>query len=169
MFESLVVYLSLFAVMALCGVVAARREPAYVPYSGVYAENKRFLEPEIVILIGAFTFVFGCRWGVGIDFFHYLNYYLKTYTFSEGFELLFQGISSLFLKLGFHYAVIFGFWAGVQITLLYAAFKKYRFLFPYIAFFLIFGSYYLSMMNVIRQQVAALVFLYSIQFIENRK
>lgn len=155
--------------MAFCGVIAARREPVYIPNSGMYAENGRFLQPEIIVLIVAFTFVFGCRWGVGVDYFHYLLSYQHGYIYSERIEYLFKGISTLFYRNGLHFAVFFSFWACVQITFIYLSLRKYRFVFPYIAFFLIFGSFYMSMMNVIRQQVAACIFLFSIKFIENKK
>ena len=161
------VYFSLSAIMALCGVVAARREPAYVPFSGDYADNKRFLKPEIVIIIGAFTFIFGCRWGVGIDYFHY--YYAYRFGTDRDFELLFKFLSDGMSSLGLHYAVFFSLWAFIQITLLLWAFRNYRFLLPYILIYLIIGNYFMSMMNIIRHQIAALVFLCSIQYINDKK
>ena len=167
MIESLLVYGSLLIVMIMCGVVAARREPVYVPYSGIYKNNERFLRSEIFILIAAFTFVSGCRWGVGVDFFRYLVAYENS--LDVRFEFLFKNISEVLRHFGAPSPVFFSVWAFLQITLLYYALKNYRFIFPFFAFFLLCSPTYLSFMNVIRQQLAACVFLVSLQFIEKKQ
>lgn len=170
MIESLIVYSTLCAIMAICGAIAAHKEAPYAANSGIYENNKRFLlQPEIIFLIAAFTFVFGCRWGVGVDYFHYLYLFQHEFYDTERIEPLFKGISAFLSRSGFHFAFFFGLWALVEITLFYAAFRNYRFIFPLLAFFLIFGSCYMSMMNVIRQQVAACIFLFSLQYIEKKK
>ena len=167
MLESLLVYTLLFAVLCVSGVVAARRGKKYVGGSGVYDENRYFFSPEVLFIIVSFTIVFGCRWGVGRDYFRYL--YAYTDVLPERFEFLFQGISSVLKKAGAHYSVYFSVWAFLDVSLLYYSIRKYKFAFPFIAFFLIFGSYYLPMMNGIRQYIAALVFLNSIEYIEKKQ
>lgn len=167
MLESLVVYTSLILVMVVCGMLAARREPVYVPYSGNYLKNEKFLQPEVFFLIAAFTFVFGCRWGVGVDYFHYLFAY--EYKADGHFEFLFKKISELLRFFKAPFPVFFSVWAFIQITLLYYALKNYRFIFPFFAFFLICSPTFLSLANVIRQQLAACIFLVSLQFIEKRQ
>ncbi len=167
MFETIFVYGLLTLIMAVCGSVAARREPLYVGKSGLYAENERFLQPEIIIIIASFTFVFGCRYGVGVDFFHYLSNYVNSA--DERFEILFRGISAVLRKLGFGYPMFFSVWAFLQITLFYYTFKHQRFLLPLLAFFLIIGHGYMSWMNTIRQEIAAGVFLVSLKYLDERK
>ena len=167
MFETIFVYGLLTLIMAVCGSVAARREPLYVGKSGLYAENERFLQPEIIIIIASFTFVFGCRYGVGVDYFHYLSIYVNSA--DERFEILFRGISAVLRKLGFGYPMFFSVWAFLQITFFYYAFRHQRFLFPLLAFFLIIGHGYMSWMNIIRQELASGVFLLSIQYLNERK
>lgn len=167
MIESLLVYGSLLMVMVICGMVAARKEPVYVPYSGSYKNNDTFFQPEIVLLIAAFTFVFGCRWGVGVDYFHYLFAYENS--LDARFEFLFKKISELLRFFKAPFPVFFSVWAFIQITLLYYALKNYRFIFPFFAFFLICSPTFLSLANVIRQQLAACVFLVSLQFIKKRQ
>lgn len=167
MLESLLVYFLLYAIMAFCGYIAASKEPLYIGYSGEYTLNRRFIQPEIIIMILAFAFVFGCRWGVGVDFFHYLNSY--QYASGERFEFLFKAIADFLRKVGFHYSVFFSVWAFLQITLFYYAFRHQRFLFPLLAFFLIIGYGYMSWMNIIRQELAAVVFLVSLQYLDERK
>lgn len=167
MIESLLVYGSLLLVMVICGMVAARKEPVYVPYSGSYKNNDTFFQPEIVLLIAAFTFVSGCRWGVGVDYFHYLFAYENS--LDARFEFLFKNISAILRNIGAPYPIFFSLWAFLQITFLYYALKNYRFIFPFFAIFLLCSPTYLSLMNVIRQQLAACIFLFSLQFIEKKQ
>lgn len=169
MLESFIVYIFLFVVMLICGVLAAQREPAYVPFSGDYTTNKRFLQPEIIFLIVAFTFVFGCRWGVGVDYFHYLSSYMRGYMEAERIEPLYKAIAQFLYRSGFHFSVFFSLWAFMEIFLVYYTLRNYRFIFPLFAFFLIIGFSWMSMMNVIRQQLAACIFLFSLHYIENKK
>ena len=167
MFESIVVYGLLTLVMVLCGIIAARREPVYQGFSGEYTLNKKFLQPEIFLIIVAFTFVFGCRYGVGVDYFHY--YYAYEYGTFWNFEFFFRTITGFLYERGAHFAFFYSIWAFIQIILLLYAFRNYRFIFPYLLLYLIIGNYFMSMMNIIRQQIAALIFLCSIPFIEEKK
>ena len=167
MLESIFVYGLLTLVMVVCGSFAARREPVYEGGSGLYTKNDHYLQPEILIIIAAFTFVFGCRYGVGVDYFHYLDAYVNK---TDGrFEFLFLSISSLLRKVGFGYPVFFSVWAFLQITLFYYAFRHQRFLFPLLAYFLIVGYGYMSWMNIIRQEIAAGIFLVSLNYLEEKK
>lgn len=167
MLESVLVYGLLTIVMVVCGVVAANREPVYVEYSGHYVKNDHFLQPEFILIIAAFTFVFGCRFGVGVDFIHYLTAY--QYGAEKEMEWLFRVVTDFMSGHNIHFAVYFSLWAFLQITLLLYIFKNYRFILPYVLLYLIIGNYFMSMMNVIRQQIAALIFLYSIQFIDKKE
>lgn len=167
MLESVLVYGLLTIVMVVCGIVAANREPAYVEYSGHYVKNDHFLQPEFILIIAAFAFVFGCRFGVGVDFFHYLDSYQNGA--EKEMEWLFRVVSEFMSGHNIHFAVYFSVWAFLQITLLLYTFKNYRFILPYVLLYLIIGNYFMSMMNVIRQQIAALIFLNSIQFIDKKE
>ena len=168
MTESLFVYFFLFVIMFGCGYIASRRGGRrYVGGSGVYRETSIFRMPELFLLFFAFALVFGCRWGVGRDYFRYLDAY--TFDVPERYEFLFRSISVFLQQIGAHYSVFFGVWALLDITLLYYACRRFKFIYPYLAFFLIFGSYYLPMMNAIRQHLAGLIFMCSIQFVEQKK
>ncbi len=167
MLESVLVYGLLTTIMVVCGKIAASREPLYEEYSGLYEKNNHFLQPEIIVIIASFTFVFGCRYGVGVDYFHYL--YAYEYDTGERYEFLFKAISDFLRNNSLHFAVFFSVWAFLQITLLSYAFRNYRFILPYLLLYLIIGNFFMSMMNIIRQQIAALIFLCSIQFIDEKK
>ena len=167
MLESLLVYGSLALLMVLCGIIAARREPVYKGYSGEYTLNNKFIRPEIIFIIAAFTFVFGCRYGVGVDYFHYLFSYQKQS--DREFEILFRVLSDFLSERNLHYAVYFSLWAFIQITLFYYAFRNQRFLYPLLAFFLIIGYGYMSWMNIIRQEIASGIFLVSLKYLDEKK
>lgn len=167
MLESLLIYSLLAILMILCGNYAAQRNKRYVGGNGIYHNRGSFFTPEIVIILLSFSFIFGCRWGVGRDFYRYLMSYSGN--IPERYEFLFQFISECLQSIGMHYSIFFGLWAFIDVFLLYYAVRNYKFIFPYLAFFLIFGSYYLPMMNAIRQEVAAAFFLLSIYFIDKKK
>lgn len=167
MIESLFVYTALYAIMALCGGQIAKRSKKYEGWSGEYSNGGKFLSTEMTILCLSFALVFGCRWGVGRDYFRYLYAYLDY--MPERFEFMFQTISSFLQSINAHYAVYFGIWALFDVVLLYYSVKEYKFLYPYIAFFLIFGFYFLPMMNAIRQLIAAGFFMVSIKYIDQKK
>ena len=167
MLESVLVYGLLTLVMVACGAIAASREPLYEGYSGIYVKNDRFLQPEFIVVIASFTFVFGCRYCVGVDYIHYLHIYQNVS--DRETEWLFQTITDFLSGNNIHFAFYFSLWAFIQITLLLYVFKNYRFILPYVLLYLIIGNYFMSMMNIIRQQISALFFLYSIQFIDEKQ
>lgn len=162
MLQSIIVYTSLSTFMILCGIVAANREQ----YKGLTFKLS-FFHLETLLPLFAFAVIFGCRYNVGVDYPAYLEGYL--YGSDRELEVLFSLVTNGMSDLGIHYALYFFLWAFIEVFLLFYTFRKQRFLFPYIAFFLIFGSYYLSMMNIIRQQLAACIFLFSLQYIDGRK
>ena len=158
MFESIIVYSFLAIIMILSGFYTASVPPMRKD-QGYYV--------SYIIPIIAFTFVFGCRYDVGIDYLHYLQMY-EIGTDKES-EPLFRYFTEYMSSQGYHFAFYFSLWACIQISLIYYALRNHRYLFPYMAFFLIFGMFFMSMMNVIRQQLAACVFMVAISFIADKK
>lgn len=170
MLQSLVVYTCVALIMIFFGIVASRRERVYnerLLYLNKPKYELTFFYAETIIPLIIFAIVFGCRYNVGVDYPAYLDAYL--YGDYEEWEFLFRWITGSLSKMGIHYASYFTLWAFIQIFLLFYTFRNYRYLFPYMAFFLIFGNYYLSMMNIIRQQIAACIFVYSIQYIDTKQ
>ena len=162
MLESVIVYFSLFIVMCTCGYLSARRQDLCPGTS-----RPPFFTPEMVVLLLSFTFIFGFRWGVGHDYIKY--YYFYTHNIPDRFEFLFRITSRMLQGIGAHVTVFFSLWAFLDVFLLYYALREYKYLYPYVAFFLIIGSFYLPMMNAIRHYIAALIFLNSIRFIEQKR
>ena len=165
MFESLYVYGLLGLLMISFGYVEARNWQA-VPQGQRIRKRRRFWEAANLIPILLFAIVFGSRYMVGVDYLHYLDFYLHG---GRDFEFGFQSLLDLMSGAGMHYAWFFGLWALIQVSLLYYAFRYERYLFPWFAFFLIFGSGYVSWMNIIRHQLAACIFLMSIECIEKKQ
>lgn len=130
--------------------------------------NTPFLTPEIFAAIFLFTVVFGLRYNVGIDFENYLYYYENPQD-GKADEFLFSGITSLFRYLHCPSWVAFSLWACLQFTFLLYAFKDERRLHPFLMLSFICGQYFLLWMNVIRQDLATCIFIFSITFIEKRK
>ena len=158
MLESILIYSLLAIVMIISG-----REISH--YQLMRRGGDVFFLYLIPIL--AFTFVFGCRYDVGIDYLHYLWGYL--WGSERESEPVFRYITKTMYEAGIHYSIYFSLWALIQISLIYYSLRRYPFIFPYMAFFLIYGMFFMSMMNVMRQQLAACVFMASLQFIEEKK
>jgi hypothetical protein len=168
--RSFIVY-GLFAFLLWkLGKISAKREEIY------YARGKQnvpFWTWEITFALLLFAIISGIRWQVGVDYFTYLDGYNDLLT-SGSFratrvEYGFEFISNIIASLNLHYSIYFGFWAFIQLFFIYNAAKNERYLLPFIGILIIWGPHYLSWMNGIRQMVAACMFVYSIQFIKDRK
>ena len=166
MFESMFVYGVLALLMIGFGYISARKQQALC-YGKATRQAPLFLDTATLIPILLFAIVFGSRYMVGVDYPHYLAHY--QHHFDRQFEIGFQSVADGMSALGMHYSWYFGLWALVQISLLYYAFRHERFLFSWFAFFLIFGSGFTSWMNIIRHQLAACIFLVSIECIEKKQ
>lgn len=169
MVQSLLVYGFLGLSLWGLGKIAAYRERL------CYRQGRKtnFFTWEITIALLLFALISGIRWNVGTDHLGYLNTYQSL---KEGidfkrddFESGFTFITMLFAKLNIHFTVYFGFLAFLQLFLVYYAFKDERFILPYLGLIILFGGQYLLWMNGIRQALAACFFVYSIQFITQRK
>lgn len=120
-----------------------------------------------LILILVFTVIFGIRYNVGIDYKNYKEHY-DNLNF-ERMEYMFKYISMFLAENRIHVTVFFSLWALTQISILIASFKNEKYLYPALIFVLFAGQYFLLWMNVIRQDIAACIFIYSISFIVEKK
>lgn len=169
MLESALVYGFLTIIMVVCGVIASHRELAFdrrTPMLG-HKDYLGFSYAEIWISILLFTLVFGCRYDVGRDQLEYLKWYNEGVP--ERKEFLWRYLTDFLSNLGVHYAVYFSLWAFLQVFFIFYSIKRYRFLFPYVAFYLIVGNYFLAMMNTIRFSLVACIFIFSVKYIEHRQ
>lgn len=140
-------------------VASIRERSGYTPF---------FLSPEIILVILFFSVIMGARYGVGTDFFNYLNIYNHDYLI-EGEEVGFGLIAGFLAKNRVHFSWFFGLFAFLQISFLFYAFKNERYLYPHLSFLLVFGAYFVPLVNLIRQGLALAIFIFSIKFIEKRE
>lgn len=172
MFQSFLVYGFVAFLLWKLGKIAARREEIYLSQG---REKIPFWTWEIIFSLLLFAIISGIRWQVGTDHLSYLEGYDRVksgLTFNingNSNEPAFELITNLFAYLNIHYAFYFAFWAFLQLYFIYYAVRHERYLLPFIGILIIFGFHYLSWMNGIRQMLAACMFVYSIQFIRDRK
>lgn len=127
-----------------------------------------FYKWEVLSPLICFAVVFGMRYGVGTDYLTYLDIY-NTEEYANNYEWGFKWITMFFAKNNFHFSVYFTVFAFLQVFFFFSAFKDERYLYPYLAFVLFAGGYYLAWMNAIRQDLAACIFIYSIKYIIQNK
>lgn len=172
MIESLLVYISLAGLLFVCGNNAAVNS---VPNHGNYSNPKSkkihlfdWADSNVWLIIIAFSFVFGCRYNVGIDWEHYLRIYNGA-TYGKEYEFLFELLTSICSYFNLHYCIYFSIIAFLEIFLIYYAFRERKYIYPYIPLFLIFGFWFMSLCNIMRQQIAASIFLVAVGCISNKK
>ena len=120
-----------------------------------------------------FTFVFGIRYGVGVDYFSYKEIY-EGYKvgdlFDEIGEWSFYLICDICHQLDLSVPAFFSILSFLQILFLYLAFRKKKIVLSYsiLALFLT-GIGISGFNNIIRQAIAFCIFVYSLTFIERKK
>lgn len=122
---------------------------------------------EIWVPIIFFTILFGLRYDVGQDHLFYLEDYQSGDI--DRYEPFFYFVASNFRNLGLHYFWYFSLWVFIQILFFYLALKKEQYLLPFVIIPLILGQYYCQWMNTIRQDTAACIFFFIIQYVIDKK
>lgn len=155
--------------MCLLGINSYDREKK-LEHSSV--SRLHFFTWEVVLLLTVFSIFSGVRYNVGVDYKAYLSYYLNLQEHNKyifDMEFLFELITRFFSYSGLHFSFYFTFIAFIQILVFYKSFQNQRFLYPFFAIIIVLGPYYLVWMNGMRQILAAVIFVYSIKFIVNKK
>lgn len=136
-------------------------------------QNNNWLYIIFAILI--YAVMFGCRDGVGVDYYTYLEHYQRVLN-SEHSVALFTPYEKgfmLFIKVlaGFklHFAIFFGLVAFMQLYLIFKSIKRDKYIYEPLIFTFIFGCIFLSYSNGIRQILAFSAFAYAITYIPQRK
>jgi hypothetical protein len=139
----------------------------YKTVSGVIKERS-FWHFNTIFPLLLFGVLFGMRYDVGSDYLSYLFGYTHDIDVSKG-EPLFDAITHLFQGLDLHYVFYFSFLAFFQVFFFFYAFKKERYLFPLLVFFLFTNSEWSFWMNVIRQAMAICLWVYALKYIEEKR
>lgn len=161
MFQTYFVYGTTFLLMMLCAWFSQRRVSLKKHLS------KESLGIEMILCIGIFTIVFGLRYDVGVDYLNYLNIY--QFLDIDRFEPLFKWLVYVLSSNNIHYCFFFSILAFLQIYFFISAFKSEKYLYPALVYVLFCGQYFLLWMNVIRQDLAACIFIFSLTYIIQRK
>lgn len=157
MLLSLFVYGFLVFVMTLAGQLAANEKKNYYVY--------------VAISIFFFTLFSGLRYDVGVDYMSYYNEYLNFqngFGFSRNFEPGFLLLSNFLAKSGFSYPYYFALWAFIQISVMYFALKRHKEVYPYLSITLFLSLSVLMWYNGIRQCIAVMFWLCSLQYIDKK-
>lgn len=165
--QSIVVYSCLFIIMLLFAHNFSLKSSHYKTVSGIIKERS-FWHFNTIFPLLLFGIVFGMRYDVGADHLAYLFGYTNNVDVSKG-EPLFDAITHLFKGLSLHYVYYFSFLAFFQVFFFFYAFKKQRYLFPFLVFFLFANSEWSSWMNVIRQAMAMCLWIYALKYIEEKR
>ena len=163
-FQTIFIYTSILFTMMILGYIAAIRDHSM----SINRKNiPKFLRFEIFLSLLIFSIIFGMRYDVGEDHLHYLNDYLSLSM--DRYEPLFKNIAITLRENYIRFSIFFSILAFIQIFLLYYTFKDEKKLYPFLTFVLFTGQYFMSWMNIIRQDIVSCIFLFSTIFIFKRK
>lgn len=169
MLQSFLVYSITALLLFIFGSVAAKRERI----NNSIGKPTPFWTWEIAFSLLIFALISGIRWQVGVDHLSYLRDYetlIRGHELRAGrWEPGFYFISKLFANLNIHFVFYFAFWAFLQLFFIFYAHKNERYLLPFLGLVILLGPHYFSWMNGIRQMLAATIFVFSIQYIKDRK
>ena len=156
--------------MAWLGWHVNRREHRLMAQGGA---ELPFASWEILMAMLIYVAVSSVRWLTSWDYNMYYTYYVSMQSvgdFSrENFEPGFALVTNAMAKSGLHFAFYFGFWAALQIVLLYYALRHRKFLLPWIGLCVMLGPYYIQWMNSIRQTVLECLLVAMVELIIRRK
>lgn len=132
-----------------------------------------FASWEILMAMLIYVAVSSVRWLTSWDYNMYYTYYVSMQSVGEfsreNFEPGFELVTKLMARSGLHFAFYFGFWAALQIVLLYYALRHRKFLLPWIGLCVLLGPYYIQWMNSIRQTVLECLLVLLVELIVRRK
>ena len=170
MTETFFVYSSIFLFMLLCFAVARHLSPYKdgLVDTGIHDASYYLYCLVFVLPIIAFAVVFGIRYAVGVDHVNYLEIYLYGYRWRQD-EPLFVMIQNFFALNNFPYPVYFGFLSFLQAFFFFMAFRKDPKLLVWLVVFLFFDGLLGSWNNIIRAAIAGCIWIFSIDFIVEKK
>lgn len=116
-----------------------------------------------------FTFICAIRWNVGVDCIGYMQRFdqgrIREQSVEHLWDILVLGVHKLHL----HYTIGMAITAFVQIYFTTKLASQYRYLLVFLPIALFGGAYFGSYCNAVRQMMAASIFVFSTQFILQKK
>lgn len=161
MLFTLFIYITLFTLMSY----------SFSLYPKAHKNKElKITHPVIFVPILIYTIIMGCRYGVGKDYFSYLELYQDVKYFDPNWtEFLFSSYTYLLSINNVHFTLFFGIIAFLQILFFTKAYKQYPKILPLAIVFYFIGSYYLGWNNVLRQNLVVAIFLNMVILMEKRK
>lgn len=141
-------------------------------YCKINRYHTSFWTWQNIAAILLFAIIYGVRYNVGVDNLVYIRFYRaleQGQILRDNLEVGYASVQKLFVNLGFHYSAFIGFWGLLQIGLIYYAFRRKKYLLPFIALFIVLGPTWLRWANIMRQAVVECAFLFLIEFIVGKK
>ena len=123
---------------------------------------------ENICIILVFILFYGVRYDVGVDHLDYMETYQTGYGLDR-YEPIFRMIAVSLRQAKVHFSIYFAVCAFFQIFFILYSIKNERFLFPFLILSLFMGQFFWHWMNVIRQDIAACIYVCAVTFIVERK
>ena len=145
----------------------------FVMFSLCKEASRKKIDVLVFFAIFIYAVVFGIRYGVGVDYFAYLQEYtfmlrspiaIQESYFEPGFLMIIRMLS--FFEA--HFSIFFGVIAFLQLYLVFKAVKCTPYIYPYLTFTFMIGCVWLSFGNGLRQELAFCFFIFSLIFVEKR-
>lgn len=136
--------------------------------------NKAKLTNSFIYCIAGcllFSLLAGFRYGVGMDYFPYLEgyeYLKETGHFIGNHEIGFQFLSKILAECNLSSTVFFAVIGFIQMLFICLAIRKDRYIFPFFAFVFVFACTWLIYFNGLRQVISFCIWTYSIRFIVSK-
>lgn len=116
-----------------------------------------------------FALICGIRWNVGSDSVGYMIVFRDGRIREESVEHLWNFLVQSIHGLDLHYTIGMAITGFVQIYFTTKLTSKYRYILIFFPIVLFGGVYFIGWCNAVRQMMAASIFVYSIQYILNKK
>lgn len=137
-------------------------------YYGRQQKNWSYVVAGLLV----YALIFGLRYGVGRDYFNYVDNFIAYSRSGATDRVLESGFDfyiKIFTTLGLPQWLFFGVLAFAQIFFVFKAFKDERFVWPSLALVFVLNCEWLSYANVIRQSLAFAFFAYAVSLAEKKK
>ncbi len=128
----------------------------------------------VLVPIGIYGVIFGMRQSVGVDFPAYLQTYLRALNGITDFsmrrwEIGFASLYKFCADCELHHAILFTIIAFVPVALIFLSVRKYKWVFPFLAFTFMAGGIWLQYSNGLRQIIAFGLFAFAIPYLTQKK
>lgn len=127
-------------------------------------ENQKWI--CVLFAVFLYSIIFGVRFGVGMDYFSYLDAYQNGENSILNKEPGFIFLINFLRSLNAHFSIFFGIVAFVQLALCFRLIKRVPDVYPWLVLTFMLGGQWLVFGNGLRQEVAFAIFVVSLSFLK---